>query len=383
MMKTKLQIAIIPMLLMGFGWANVHSQAKYTAIRQEASQPLITQQMFAEVGVEGEGENINGPSVIRVPDWIRKKDRVNPKAQYYMYFAHHAGDYIRMAWAANIEGPWHLYQIGDQVAMGDRGVLDLGDTVISLNNGVVIPNNHLASPDVHVDDVNQRIIMYFHSGASTYVNGTRVKKQLTYVSYSPYGLEFYDNIQPVFFGPSYFRVFSYKDKIYALDNGATPYRALDADDPWTAPDGFDYTNNLWEKHPDNPFQLDISEQEGKSFNELRIRHTAVRLVGDELHVFYSRRGEMQERILMSTIDLGVGDWTQWDASYPPVEILAPSPGWEGGDLEQVRSKTSSAPENVNQLRDPYVFEDRDGSLYLFYSGRGEDAIGMVEMKYTE
>ena len=32
---------------------------------------------------------------------------------------------------------------------------------------------------------------------------------------------------------------------------------------------------------------------------------------------------------------------------------------------------------VNQLRDPYIFEDRDGSLYLYYSGQGEDAIGVA------
>ncbi|UXX79401.1 hypothetical protein N7E81_18780 [Reichenbachiella carrageenanivorans] len=379
----KLQIGILSVLLVGVSWGQTQAQSKYEIIREGESKPAITQAMFAEAGVASQGENINGPSVIRIPKWVKKKNRIHAKAQYYMYFAHHAGDYIRMAWAEKIDGPWHLYQIGDEVPMGDRGVLDLGDTVINLANGVVIPNNHLASPDVHVDHDNKRIIMYFHSGASTYVNGVRVRKQLTYVSTSTDGLEFYNGIQPVFLGPSYFRVFSYKDQLYALDNGANPYQALDAADPWTAPEGFDYTNNLWNKHPENPFQKDIEDIEGKSFKELRIRHTAVRVVGDELHVFYTRRGEMQERVMMSTIDLSVGDWLNWDATYPPVEVLKPSPGWEGGDLELVRSKTSSAPEDVNQLRDPYVFEDKDGSLYLFYSGRGEDAIGMVRMTYKD
>src|SRR5207253_325786 len=36
------------------------------------------------------GDNINGPSLIRVPDWIEK-----PLGRYYLYFAHHDGDYIR------------------------------------------------------------------------------------------------------------------------------------------------------------------------------------------------------------------------------------------------------------------------------------------------
>jgi len=43
----------------------------------------------------------------------------------------------------------------------------------------------------------------------------------------------------------------------------------------------------------------------------------------------------------------------------------------------VISSGGDAPENVNQLRDPYVFEDVDGSLYLLYSGCGEDAIGIA------
>jgi hypothetical protein len=36
------------------------------------------------------GDNINGPSVIRIPDWLP-----NPLGKYYLYFAHHAGTCIR------------------------------------------------------------------------------------------------------------------------------------------------------------------------------------------------------------------------------------------------------------------------------------------------
>lgn len=264
--------------------------------------------------------------------------------------------------------------------MGDRGVLDLGGDVITLDNGIVIPNNHLASPDAHVDHENQRIVLYFHSGSSTYVNGTEVDSQLSYVSYSPDGLDFYDNIQPVFLGDSYFRVFRYGDNLYALTNDGTPYKALNADAPWSAPDGFDFTDKLWEKHPNNPFQADITEIDGIPSSVLRVRHTDVRLLDDELQVFYSRRGDLLENIQMSSIDLSVGDWTQWDATYPPYQILQSAPGWEGGDLTPAPSETSTAPEDVNQLRDPYVFEDTDGSLYLFYTGRGEDAIGLVQLR---
>ena len=48
-----------------------------------------------------EGENINGPSLIKVPKWIN-----NPLCRYYLYFSHHKGKYIRMAFSNSIEGPY-------------------------------------------------------------------------------------------------------------------------------------------------------------------------------------------------------------------------------------------------------------------------------------
>ncbi|MEQ9302821.1 MAG: hypothetical protein RJQ14_02815, partial [Marinoscillum sp.] len=167
----------------------------YEVVRLNNGQPIITQQMFTDLGATGEGENINGPSLIHVPSWIAPANRADSSAQYYLYFAHHSDDYVRMAWAANIEGPYHLYQVGTGVAVGDRGVIDHGGNYIYLDNDISIENNHLASPDVHVDSANQQIIMYFHAGSSTFVDGVEVNKQLTYVSTSPYGLEFYDNIE--------------------------------------------------------------------------------------------------------------------------------------------------------------------------------------------
>ena len=47
------------------------------------------------------GENIQGPSVIRVPDWIE-----DPLGKYYLYFADHKGRYIRLAYANEMTGPW-------------------------------------------------------------------------------------------------------------------------------------------------------------------------------------------------------------------------------------------------------------------------------------
>jgi len=378
MKKTSLLLLVLSCTVLMFAG----EEPLYEVVRMD-NNPIVYQEMFTELGVEDEGENINGPTVIRIPDWIAPENRADSTANYYIYFAHHDGEYIRMAWAAEIKGPWHLYQSGSSVERGDRGVLDNGGKDINLDNGIRIDFNHLASPDAIVDDENKRIILYFHSGPSTYVNDEKVStSQVSWVSFSPYGLDFYDNIQSVFFGPSYFRVFDYDNEKYALTNDGTPYKAPSITAPWTAPAGYDYSKKLWDKHPENPFKLDITNA-GISKDDLRVRHTGVRVVGDELHVFYSRRGDAPERIQMSTIDMSVGDWEDWDASYPPTELITAEEGWEGGQYAIENSETSTAPENVNQLRDPFVFEDDNDSLYLFYTGCGEDAIGVARLIYND
>ncbi len=52
------------------------------------------------------GKNIQGPSLIRVPDWIP-----DALGRYYLYFADHKGSYIRLAYADDLHGPWNI-QIG-------------------------------------------------------------------------------------------------------------------------------------------------------------------------------------------------------------------------------------------------------------------------------
>ena len=88
---------------------------------------------------ENLGNNINGPSLIKVPDWIE-----NPLGKYYLYFAHHEGNHIRMAYSDTIDGDWKVY---------DKGTLKLEESEC---------RDHIASPDVHVDNENKRIVMYYH-----------------------------------------------------------------------------------------------------------------------------------------------------------------------------------------------------------------------------
>lgn len=343
--------------------------------------PIITEAMFDALGAPGdEGDNINGPSVIRIPDWIPPENRTDPNAIYYMYFAHHGGNYIRLAWAVHIEGPWRLYRVGSGAPAGNRGVLDLGSSdKISLDNGITL-HDHIASPDVFIDNENRRIIMYFHSG-QVKVNGIS-KDQKSLVATSPNGLDFRTGIEPVILGRFYFRVFRYKGNLYATSNSGYLFKAPDPNNPWKPPPGFDFQNDLWTQRPDSPFQNDIDDANfaGVPDKPLRVRHSAVRLAGNTLQIFYTRIGDCPERIMMSTIDLSAGNYEAWDSSFPPREILQAELHWEGGDIPPTNSQGSTAPENVNQLRDPYIFKDIDGTLYLFYCGRGEDAIGVAILR---
>lgn len=360
------------------------SDGRFLVSQMNNGHPIVTEAMFQGLGAtEKEFENINGPSVIRIPDWIAAGDRADPSAVYYLYFAHHDGEYIRMAWAADISGPWALYDVGTGVALGDRGVLDLGGTTMDVGNGIVIPNNHLASPNAHVDVVNQRIILYFHNGPGLEVDGVdQGSAQKTFVATSDYGLEFAGKVEPVFFGNSYFAVFEYAGNTYALDNGATIYKARDASNPWNPPAGWDFSDDLWYSGG-NAYQDDI-DNDGYTSSELRVRHTGVWVDGDTLYTFYSRRGVTPpERLMLSITDLSASsNYEDWDPSYPPEEIYRAQPGWEGGQFEVLDSETSAAPENVNQLRDPHPFRDADGNLYLFYAGCGEDAIGVIHLEFT-
>ena len=53
------------------------------------------------------GKNIQGPSLIRVPDWVESR-----LGTYYLYFADHKGSYIRLAYADDLRGPWKVYPPG-------------------------------------------------------------------------------------------------------------------------------------------------------------------------------------------------------------------------------------------------------------------------------
>ncbi len=270
------------------------------------------------------GTNINGPSLIRVPDWLPA-----PLGRYYLYFAHHGGQYIRMAYADDLHGPWTVYT---------AGVMPLEETACQ---------GHIASPDVHICPEQRELVMYFH--------GSTPEGQRSFRAVSRDGLSFTPSTSVL--GPFYFRVFRHDGAFYAIakTNDAPGGGVL-----LRSPDGI----QPFERGPD------ILPRQ---------RHVALLQKDDSLQIFYTRGFDCPERILLATMSL-TGDWRQWRPSEP-VDIMSPEEPYEGADLPLEPSRFGSVREPVRQLRDPAVFLE-DGRLYLFYSGAGESCLCAAELAPT-
>jgi hypothetical protein len=301
------------------------------------------------------GENIQGPSLIRVPDWIEE-----PLGTYYLYFADHKGRYIRLAYADRLQGPWAIHvpgslQIEDSLFLTEpppappEEVEKAKERVAARVGGLdKIPHDlvteltrpHIASPDVHVDEPSKSIRMYFHGLAS-------LGRQVSRVATSNDGIHF--EALPEILGRSYMRVFTHHGRNYAM---AMPGRFYRSDDGLT------------------------SFAEGPLLFNKNMRHAALLKRGEMLYVFWTRVGDAPERILLSTIDIST-DWLEWSES-DAIEVLRPRRDWEGADAPVEPSVRSTAYGHVNQLRDPAIFEE-DGRVFLLYSVAGESGIAIAEV----
>jgi len=297
-------------------------------IRRLGGGPIVFPEMDETLG-----ENINGPSLIRVPDWVK-----NPLGRYYLYFGHHQGRFIRLAYSDLVEGPWRIFR---------EGALKLSQTPCT---------DHIASPDARVDDENRRIVMYYHGVAlkPREAKRDRLTKQFpflggqrTLAAASSDGMNF--TSFPQIIGPGYCRFFFWSGYHYALCMPGLFFRSLDG--------------------------LKDFEQGPTLFNK-HMRHAAVKVVGRTLFVFFSIVGDYPEHIVLSKIDLG-SDWSDWRES-PPVSILKPEEDYEGAGLKLEKSVRGEATDKVRQLRDPFVFED-GGHFYLIYCVAGESGIAVAEI----
>ncbi len=330
----------------------VSTQTNGSGVRVERllDAPIITPELDPSTG-----PNIQGPSVIRVPDWVD-----DPLGAYYLYFADHKGLYIRLAYADDLLGPWRIHvpgslQIADShfltepPAVSDEEAERIraarasrSAAAISHDAVTEATTPHIASPDVHVDDANRRIIMYFHG-----LDG--VSRQVSRVATSTDGIQF--EARPERLGRTYMRVFQHDGYTYAMSMPGQFYRSRDP--------------------------LGGFEEGPRLFNG-RMRHSALLQRGNILYVFWTQVGDVPEHVKVSTIDLS-GDWMSWSES-PGVEVLRPEHAWEGADAPLEPSVRSTAYGHVNQLRDPAIYEDPDsGRVFLLYAVAGESGIAIAEV----
>ena len=312
-----------------------------------ADEPIISPATHSSIGA-----NIQGPSLIRVPDWVEHK-----LGAYYLYFADHKGSYIRLAYADTLTGPWHVHPPGSLhlresgfltrppvPTAEERATFEARYRAAAISHDVLeeITTPHIASPDVHVDEVGRRIVMYFHGLEA-------VGHQVTRVATSLDGIDFV--ARPEVLGRSYFRVFPHKTMTYALAMPGQLYQSHDGLSGFTA---------------------------GPMLFNPNMRHAALLRRGDELLVFWTQVGDAPERILLSRIDLS-GDWMGWKDG-PAVEVLRPERTWEGAGAPLTPSVRSTAYGQVNQLRDPAIFEER-GRVFLLYAVAGERGIAIAELDF--
>ena len=328
----------------------VDAQPVRSTVRVErlGDGPILSPQSHPAVGA-----NIQGPSLIRVPDWVRPR-----LGRYYLYFADHKGTYIRLAYADDLRGPWRVYAPGT-LRLADsylltkppaapveemeklRATWDSTKWSHDLLTEATTP--HIASPDVHVDSARGRIVMYYHGLES-------LGRQVTRVATSRDGIHF--QAQPEILGRTYMRTFRHGGYTYAMAMPGQFYRSRDG--------------------------LSRFEEGPRLFNP-NMRHAGLLKRGDTLYVFWTKVGDVPERVLVSTVAL-TDDWMSWRESAP-AEVLRPERAWEGADAQLVPSVRSTAYGHVNQLRDPAIFKE-GGRIFLLYAIAGESGIALAEVHFN-
>lgn len=287
-------------------------------IERLPDNPIIRPGMDSRMDTP-DGPNVDGPCLLRVPSWVP-----NPLGRYYLYFAHHHGDYVRLAYSDSLAGPWRTHE---------PGVLPLSESFF---------DDHIASPDVHADDERREIRLYYHGKDKS------KSPQLTRVAVSKDGLNF--TAREEILGDFYMRLFCMDGYHYGMAMPGILYRSRDP------VSGFERGPTLF-----NP----------------NMRHAALVLRDRTLHVFYSNVGECPEGIRYCTVDVG-RPWTEWRET-PSEIVLKPETAYEGADVDMGPSQRGPVFGRAHQLRDPYVFQE-EGRSYLLYSVAGESGIGIAEIK---
>ena len=311
--------------------------------------PLITPDLLPG----DDGRSINGPSLIRMPPWVDQ-----PGGRYHLYFAHHNGKYIRLAFADRPEGPWTLHP-GGILPIEDQRAL----------------RGHIASPEAVIDHESRQIFLFYHGVPR------EGGPQMTSVAVSRDGRTFTDLGTIV--GPAYLRVFRHGGAWYGLNHSGVLGRARKLGAPFEpvatiiGPDIAAAVDPALRGEPGAPPQ---AERPTTGDARYGLRHVGLDLYGDQLFVYFSCVGHRPERILCTIVPLA-GPPETWRARGV-IEVLRPERRWEGTDLPLTYSRGGSTikhgDDRVHELRDPAVWREGD-TAWLLYSIAGEAGLGIVNL----
>ncbi len=295
--------------------------------------PIITPETDPSIGL-----NINGPTLIKVPEWVK-----DPLGKYYLYFAHHRGQFIRLAYSDNIEGPWTIYT---------PGVLQLKDCK-HMHQDPAGGIGHIASPEILLDEENKRMIMYYHGSR---IGAETLRGQATYVATSEDGLVF-DVSRTDEIGYIYMRAFRHGGYVYTLDMQGTIRRSKDGLTDFEKGVNINGTDDVYNRVFDPRHFCFYKKTE------------------DLMYVMFSLRGTAPESLCFSTMDISK-DWSEWCFDGYKT-VLQPEMDWEGAVYPNEKSVWGDQV-HVRQLRDPFMYEE-NGTIYVFYTVAGEDGIAMAKL----
>ena len=280
--------------------------------------------------------NICNPCLIEVPDWCDHKI-----GKYYLYYADHKGKYIKLAYSDNLYGNWKVK---------NEGVLNIDKFSDAIN--------HIASPEIFIDNLNKEIILYTHSHSKSN------QGQWTYASKSSDALNF-EVVNNIPLAPFYFRIFKYNNYFYGITKGGGLWKSKNLFNKFEQRQNLFYRNRSLET---------LHNYDGA------IRHLCIIIENNTLIIFYSKIGDKPEKIYFSQLDLKIQD-KNWFFDFEE-ELLRPKFNFEGADIKLKKSEPGDATEPENALRDPHVAKILNNYV-LTYCVKGEFGIAIAELYKNE
>lgn len=279
-------------------------------------------------------KNINGPVCFKIPSWVK-----NPIGKFYLIFADHKGEYLRLAYSNNINSKWKISK----------------HKILQLTKSNKIIYDHIASPEIYLDTLNKEIILYFHSRSKRLG-----REQVTFVATSKNGINYkLKHLNPI--APFYFRIFKHKNFYYGLTKGGDLFKSK------CKFRKFKFQKNIFNKYEDK-----YHNKRGS------IRHLCLLKREEYLEVFFTKIGDKPERIYRGILKL-LYNQKNWKITNIE-EILRPTKVYEGSKIKLEKSEPGPSKKIENAVRDPYILNDNN-KTYLFYSIKGEKGIALAKINY--